>query len=140
MAATWVPLVPGGTSVKSVQATTEAAPVAGTESTAGINLTGVSALTFWLEADSGQTIAADTGVFDFYQADGDLGFWAYLPGVIVPVAPGSTGKRRVQIGTMPIDNGRGRLAAIANGLSVSSGGITLYMTATKRTPHGQVAV
>ena len=123
MAATWASI--GPRSVSSIQATTEAAPSVATD---GMLLEAVAAVTVWLEADAGQTISADVGQVDVYQHD--IGAWGAAPALVLQVPPGSSGHRRVQLGTVRIDNPRGRLACIANGVSVSSGGVTVYIVAT----------
>ena len=127
MAATWTLL--GKRSIKSTQAATEAAPSLPAE---GMDLTGVGAVTFRLEADVGQTINADVGQVDIYTYD--EGGWAEAPGISIQVPAGSSGARRVTLHTAIIDNPRGRLAPIANGVSVSAGGVTIYALATSASP------
>lgn len=125
MAATWV-RVGANRSVVSVQATTEAAP---TVSTDGIALDGIGAISIWLEADPGQTLSG-TGQLDVYVYDAMVGAWALAPLIPFGVPSGAAGKQRVVLGSVVIDNPRGRIAPIANGVGVSAGGLTLYICCT----------
>ena len=133
MAATWEAI--GSRSVKSAQAATEAAP---TDEADGMSLVGVAAITFRLEADEGQTIGADTGQVDVYLYD--AGAWAESPAITIQVPAGSLGARRINLATVVIDNARGRLAPIANGINVTGGGVTLYALATAPGHSGQIPV
>lgn len=123
MAATWTLL--GSFSVTSTQAATEAAP---TLSTDGLSIDGVMALTVWLDAGSGQTISNDVGQCDIYIYDNAV--WGIAPAIVLQVPPGSTGKRRVQLGSVSIENRRGRLAPICNGVVVSGANVTVDVLAT----------
>src|SRR4051812_1920663 len=101
MAATWDKL--DAVSVRSTQIATEAAP---TLSDDGMPINGVRAVTFWLDAGAGQTLTSDAGQVDVYVFDADL--WGVAPALVLQVPPGSSGQRRVQLGTVSIDNQRGR--------------------------------
>jgi hypothetical protein len=133
VAATWTSL--GVRSVRSQQAATEAGP-APTDASGGIglSLTEVAGITFWLDAGEGQTISADVGQVDVYQHDG--GLWGDAPLLVLPVPPGSATRRRVQLGTVRVENPRGRLAPIANGLSVSGSSVTIDALVTVHRPVG----
>jgi hypothetical protein len=94
-----------------------------------MDLSSLAAVTFWLDAGEGETITADTGQVDIYVYDHDLWGAALLLTLAVP--PGATGLRRVQLGTVPIDNQRGRIAPIANGLSASGATVIIEALVTK---------
>jgi hypothetical protein len=119
VAATWVRI--SDRSFKSVQATTESAPSGAAD---GLNLTNVHAITFWLEADSGQTLSG-AGDVDIYAYTSSTD-WGLAPLLVFDVPATAASKRRVVLGTVAIDNPIGRLAMIANGVTVSSGGVTIY--------------
>lgn len=123
MAASWTLL--DQFSVTSVQIATEAAPTLATE---GLKLDGVRALTIWLDAGAGQTITSDAGQADIYVFDNLL--WGVAPAIVLQVPPGSSGKRRVQLGTVGIDNQRGMLAPILNGVTVSGASAILDVLVT----------
>jgi hypothetical protein len=132
MAATWAPIPGCSRSVTSTQAKTEAAPTASTD---GQDLTSIAALTFWLDAGEGQTITADAGQVDIYLRDGE---WGLSPGNKIQIPTGSAGQRRVQLATVLIDNPRGRLAVIANGIMASGATVTLEQRATLNSYLGPV--
>lgn len=123
MAATWTLL--DAVSVTSTQIATESAP---TLSTDGMPLNGVMALTVWLDAGAGQTITSDAGQADIYVFDNAL--WGLAPSIVLSVPPGSSGKRRVQLGTVSVDNQRGRVAPILNGVTVSGANATMDVLVT----------
>lgn len=125
MAATWTLVNGGPFSTLSVQIGTESAPTLSTE---GMNLDGVMALTVWLDAGSGQTITADVGQADIYVYDNAI--WGLAPAIVLSVPPGSSGKRRIQLGTLTVDNQRGRLAPILNGVTVSGATATVEILVT----------
>jgi hypothetical protein len=129
MAATWTQL--NARSVRSVQALTETPP-APTDASAGVGmvLDSLGAITFWLDAGAGETITADQGVVDIYTHDADL--WGYAPALTLVVPMGSSGKRRIQLGTVPVLNPRGRLAFFANGISASNTVVAIDALATDR--------
>jgi hypothetical protein len=137
MAAAWSPLAGASRSVRSVQATTEAAPVSADD---GLNLDVISAVTISLDAGPGETITGDVGQADVYRYDDAVAIWEIVPQLVFPVPPGASGKRRVSLGTILIDNPRGRLAVIANGMSVSGASLILDMQASKSLTGGACAV
>jgi hypothetical protein len=112
-------------SVRSVQAKTEDAPA---DARDGLNLDGVASVSFWLDAGEGETISADAGQFDVYAYDS--GVWGLSPLLVLAVPPGAAGQRRVQLGTVLIDNPRGRLAPVANAIEASGATVILEALAT----------
>lgn len=129
MAATWEEM--GVRSVRSIQALTEAPP-GPTDASAGVGmvLDSLGAITFWLDAGAGETITGDVGSVDIYTHDADL--WGYAPALTLFVPAGSSGKRRIQLGTVPILNPRGRLAFFANAISASNAVVAIDALATDR--------
>jgi hypothetical protein len=94
-------------------------------------LAGVAGITFWLDAGEGELITGETGQIDIYIYDNDV--WGVALLLTLGVPPGATGLRRVQLGTVQIDNPRGRMAPIANGISASGATIIIEALATN---HG----
>lgn len=135
MAATWVQ---NGKSYTSVQALTESAPAATGE---GVDLTGVAALTLILSADEGQTLTggASAGFVDVYAIDAIVGRWAQAPLLTFDVPATAAGLRDVVLGTITIDNPRGRLAPICRAVTVSAGGATLHIGVTTPLYSGRTA-
>lgn len=129
MAATWTDL--GERSVRSVQGLTETPP-GPTDPSAGVGmvLDSIGAITFWLDAGAGETITADSGRVDIYTHDADL--WGYAPALTLFVPAGSAGQRRVQLGTIPILNPRGRVAFFTNGVVASNAVVAIDALATDR--------
>jgi len=123
MPATWTSL--GARSVRSTQAKTESAPSGATD---GMSLADVYAISFWLDAGVGQTISGDVGQVDIYVLED--GGWGVAPNLVLAVPPGSSGNRRVQLGTVSIEARRGRLAPIANGVTASGATVVLDALAT----------
>jgi len=123
MAATWSAL--NEISVTSTQSGTEGAP---TDSADGIRLDGVMAITVWLDAGSGETITSEAGQADLYVYDN--GAWGLAGTAPLLVPPHSAGVQRVSLGTIVIENQRGRLAAILNGVTVSGSTAQVDIMAT----------
>jgi hypothetical protein len=127
--ATWTPLE--NRSVRSIQGLTETPPApTDTNEGVGMVLDSLGAITFWLDAGDGETITADTGTVDIYTHD--AGLWGYAPALTLWVPAGSSGKRRVQLGTVPVLNPRGRLAFYTNGVSASNAAVAIDALATDR--------
>lgn len=112
-------------SATSTQLGTENAP---TLSSDGVPLDNILAVTVYLDAGSGQTITSDVGQADLYQFDN--GAWALAPLAPLAVPPHAAGQRRVSLGTIAIENQRGRLAPILNGVLVSGANATLDILVT----------
>lgn len=127
--ATWQEL--GDRSVRSIQALTETPP-GPTDAHEGIGmvLDSIGAVSFWLDAGDGQTITGDAGQVDIYAHD--AGLWGVAPSLMLPVPKGSSGKRRVLLGTRVIANPRGTLGFYANGINASNTVIAIDAMATDR--------
>lgn len=122
MAATWTAL--GNRSVRSVQALTESPPAAlDASADVGLVLDSIRGISFWLDAGDGYTITADAGKVDIYFHDADL--WGYAPTLSLAVPVGSSGKRRVLLGMVPINNPRGRLAFFTNGIQAGNTSVAI---------------
>jgi hypothetical protein len=126
--ATWVDISAPGTRavvervVQSVQAATEAAPTAASD---GISLLGAGGFTLRVECDSGQSFAAAAGQFDIYHYDPQVGLpWAKLVDREQSIPPSAIGSARFTW-LFEVVSARGRVAFIANGLSLTGGGVTL---------------
>lgn len=117
--ATWSPIT--GRSTRSVQVATDSAPNAGTD---GAFLDNVAGFNLFAEADAGQTFTG-SGSFTGYLYDEACG-WARALDLDAAVLAGHAGNRRIYLGAFPVSTPRGRVAHAANGVGVSSGGITLY--------------
>lgn len=126
--ASWAPLAAAGTgrSVKSVQSTSDSAPSAGTD---GMALVSVAGFSVTLEADSGQTLSGAGTLTCFKWSDQIAGWSRYSDGdITVPAAIASN--RRYGGVPFQVQAPRGRIAFIANGVTVSAGGCTVYMEAS----------
>jgi hypothetical protein len=126
-AATWT--ATGARSAKAVCASgTCDAPTLATE---GANLDAVSAVSVLVCADSGQTITGGSGV-SLYFYDGTPALWG-KKGTALTVPTGSrcafAEGDSPGLG-IPVIAPRGRLAAIPIGITVSSGGVTVFVLAT----------
>lgn len=127
--ATWAPIDGLPRSVRSIQALTEAPP-ATTDASEGVGvvLDSLGGLIVWLDAGDGHTITGEAGSVDVYIHD--AGLWGYAPLLSFRVPAGSSGKRRVQLGTVPISAPRGRLAPFLNGVQCSNAVAALDILAT----------
>lgn len=123
MAASWTRL--DSISVTSVQAGTEAAPALADD---GMPLANVMAVTVWLDAGLGQTITSDAGQADIYVFDN--GGWGLAATAPMSVPPHSAGLQRVSLGTIVVENQRGRIAPILNGVTVSGASASVDVMAT----------
>jgi hypothetical protein len=126
-AATWT--LTGARSAKAVCASgTCDAPTLATE---GANLDAVSAVSVLVCADSGQTITGGSGV-SLYFYDATPALWG-KKGTALTVPTGSrcafAEGDSPGLG-IPVIAPRGRLAAIPIGITVSSGGVTVFVLAT----------
>jgi hypothetical protein len=117
-------------SVKAVATTgSESAPSAATE---GMDLTTVGAVDVIVCADSGQTITAG-GTIQVWFYDVDVGLWALSDySLSVPTTKRCATTLGPSAGKgIPIIAKRGRIALVPSGMTVSSGGLTLYHLATQ---------
>jgi hypothetical protein len=126
MTATWVPISSSGASVRSVQATTEAAPTLATE---GLDLRATAdracaGFNLYAECDSGQTFTG-TGDFVAFMYDAITG-WARASELDVSVVTADASNRRIFLGAFPVAAPRGRVAHVCSSVAVSGGGVTLY--------------
>lgn len=122
--ATWVTLTDKAT--RSVQSATDTPPTTANE---GFPILGMRAVGVTVECDAGQTFLAATGGLDLYLWDDLIGAWSYVLYQTITIPPEAVGKRRFTT-VVQIANARGRLAFIANGLSLTGGGITNYFLPT----------
>lgn len=122
MAATWVQLPGTPRSVLSIQATTEAIPTLETE---GLYLDEVAGFCLHILADLGETLNGAGGTFDGYRYDDFTGVWARASELDITITTADIGGRGMSV-VFQVAAPRGRLAHIANGVSVSAGGLTLY--------------
>jgi hypothetical protein len=119
MAATWS--LVSSYSAKSVQATTETAPIAATD---GADLTPCAGFNLYAEADSGQTFTG-TGDFVAFMYDPICG-WSRASELDASAVAADADNRRIFLGSFPISAPRGRVAHVCNAVGVSGGGVTLY--------------
>ena len=122
MAASWTQIPGTPRSVLSVQATTEAAPAAAGD---GLYLDEVAGFCLHILADSGQTLNGAGGTFDGYRFDTITGAWVRASELDITITAADIGTRGMSV-VFQVAAPRGRLAHIANGVSVSSGGLNLY--------------
>lgn len=110
----------------------EAAAVSGLVATSGQGLRGLTGIALTLEAASGQTLSG-AGVMHAYLYDGSPGApgaWVPMPDANISVPASAASKRRVMLSCPPITVPRGmRLFYIPVGVTLSSGGLTVYQHA-----------
>jgi hypothetical protein len=104
----------------------------------GAQLEGCDAVTIWIATEPGQSFSGENGQVDIWQYD--VGEWGVAPALSLLVPPGSTGKSRVQLGTMLIDNPRGRLAPICNGIQVTAGNVLVDVLFSYARNAGKVPI
>lgn len=128
MAATWDPLygVPHLGSVRSVQASTEAAPAAADD---GLDMAQVDAFNLYLKAAGGQTFTG-VGLLLAYLYEAIRGTWVRCPGSDVGIPDGANGLAEFAISPLLIRSMRGRLALICSGVGVTGGSITIDFICT----------
>lgn len=126
--ATWAPLAANltGRSVKSVQTTNDSAPTVASE---GMSLQSVAGFKVVLEADSGQTLSG-AGSLACFTWDDSIAGWARLSDADITVPAAITSNRRYGAVSFQVQAPRGRIAFIASSVTVSAGGLTLYMIAS----------
>jgi hypothetical protein len=94
----------------------------------GISKESVIAVTIYLDAGPGQTFTADYGAVVFYEYDN--GLWSEVPVLTMLLPPDSAGHQRISLGTIPVENRRGRMAPILFGVECSGPTVTLDIMAT----------
>lgn len=121
MAVTWTKI--GERSVKATgMVTTEAAPTLATD---GMDVAGMGSFSLTLECDVGQTFSSAAGQLDVYWFDPLIATWSYVGNAFQQIPPEAAGKRRFTL-VLDVQNARGRIALIPNGVVVSAGGLTEY--------------
>lgn len=113
-----------GRAYSEVQSTTRS--VAALTVADGIPLAGLRAVTVTISADSGATLSG-AGTVDAYYYDPEIGRYASDTALTFTVAAGASGKRDWTLGTVIVDNPRGRLMYACNGVTVSAGSCTVHM-------------
>lgn len=122
--ATWIPLNDKAT--KSVQSATDSPPTLVSE---GFPILGMTAVGITVECDVGQTFSVAAGALDLYLWDDLFGAWSYVLYQSITIPTEVVGKRRFST-VAQIANARGRMAYIANGLTLTGGGLTIYFLPT----------
>ena len=120
--ATWTQIPGTPRSVSSVQATTEAAP---TQATDGLYLDEVAGFVLYLVADAGQTLNAAGGSLLGYRYDPNIGTWARAHELDIVLGASDIGGQ-ASAWAYQVASPRGRVAHVASGVGVTSGGLTLY--------------
>ena len=134
-AATWT--LTGSTSVKAVAGSgTADAPTLATQ---GMNLANVGGFSVVASADSGQTLSG-AGSLQAYLYDDNVARWARCPDL--DLTCGTASVRDLAFPGFSVLSPRGRIAYVPSGVTVSSGGVTIYLNATKVTPwaRDQIAI
>jgi hypothetical protein len=111
--------------VKAVCASgTEAAPTLVTE---GLSLANLRAISVVAEADAGQTFtAAPTGTLAIYLWDPSVGAWARCRDCGEPVISEASARHQA-FAAFDVLGPDGRIAFIPVGVTLSAGGVTLYL-------------
>lgn len=132
MAAIWSKVRPGGRSVRSLQAATEAAPVSPSD---GLLLEGVAGFHVFASCEAGQSFTGTLGRFLAYLYDADAGGWGKAEDDLdLIVKPTQVGERIIAFPGFVVHSPASRIAHVASGIQVSGGQITLLYRAT--TPAG----
>lgn len=124
--ATWASLTGTGRSVKSVQTTSDSAPTLAAD---GMSLQSVAGFRVVLEADSGQTLSG-AGALTCFTWDDSIAGWARLSDADITVPAAIASNRRYGAVSFQVQAPRGRVAFIANAVTVSAGGVTVYLIAS----------
>jgi hypothetical protein len=134
MAAVWSRLGASSRSVQSVQALTEAAPVAESD---GFDLTGIGSILPVLKAPNGETLTG-SGFLRSYYYSRQLSLWLPVP-LLDEELTDYAGKLYVTLQSVPIVHPDGKLALIADGVGVTGGAqVTVYILSTDRKTGWQV--
>jgi hypothetical protein len=122
--AVWTKLT--GRSVSGVQSATDTPPVHGAGG--GLNLNDVAGFSVTFECDSGQTFSAASGSFQAWFDDPLLSGVSYTPELDLVLPASAIGQRRITFAGFTVATPRGFLAHIANGITVTGGGLTVIYT------------
>ena len=134
MSVTWSDVTNGaGGLVKCVKAVcTSGTETFGAAATDGLNLEDCVGYDVVLEADSGQTLSG-AGTLQAYVYDPQVAGWARAPDFDITVPAGAASNRRFYplAGSpgkgIPVLVAQGRIGYTPNGVTVSSGGVTIYL-------------
>lgn len=129
MATTWTKVSGSNRSTVSTQTTTESAPTSAIE---GFDLNGVGGFTIHVACDSGQTFSgAVTEAFRACRYSVITGLWGRSSEHDLDITTDHTGNRVIVFDAWTVSNPRGRIAHVANGVTVTGGGLTITYEATK---------
>ena len=120
-AATWSSPDPKTSKAVSGSGTTDAPTLA----TQGLELDRVAGFFVTAEADSGQTLSG-AGALTAYWYDNATAAWSRVPAMDLATTTATV--RRLTLHVSAVAN-RGRIAYAPTGVTVSSGGVTIYITA-----------
>ena len=116
-------------SMKSVQAPTGSPPTSPDD---GFDLLGVHAFTVTSECEPGQAFTGPVaGQYDLYLYDENVGEWSLVPGLEQVIPAVAAGLNRFTM-IFDVQNARGRIAFVTNGIGVTGGNITTYYSPTLR--------
>lgn len=94
-----------------------------------MNLASVAGFKVVLEADSAQTLSG-AGTLTCFTWDDLIAGWSRLSDADITVPAAVASNRRYGAVSFQVQAPRGRVAFIASGVTVSAGGLTLYMIAS----------
>lgn len=95
-----------------------------TSATDGMPAIGLTSYEVMLVADSGQTLSG-AGTVDCYEFDEPHAVWVLKPSMVMTVPASASGKRRILLDSINVNGGRGRIKHVTNGVTISSGSVTL---------------
>ena len=106
---------------------TAAGRAAPTDAGDGVALSGVSSITVYVEAESGQTLSGG-GTLTAYNYDSVIGAWVPCPESDLTIPASASGKRRISFGDRAIGSPRGRILYGASSVTISGGtNVTVYV-------------
>jgi hypothetical protein len=136
---TWATISGAERSVQATGAANCTFTVATATATAGMNMVGVGGFSVEVCADSGQTITTSFALSAYtYSTYGLL--WMPAPGYNLPAPSDGTGDRCQQIGGFIAWGPIGRIAYAPSAGAVSSGNITIRITAYQRDIYNRAGV